>query len=41
MPAGSKAVFTLRISSIAIGGAVAINSSRFNWPMPCSAEIEP
>ena len=41
MPAGSKAALTRRIRSIAIGGAVAISSSRFSWPMPCSAEIEP
>ena len=41
MPAGSKAPFTRRIRSIAIGGAVAMSSSRFSWPMPCSAEIEP
>ena len=26
---------------MATGGAVAISSSRFNWPMPCSAEMEP
>ncbi len=41
MPAGSKAALTRRIRSMATGGAVAISSSRFSWPMPCSAEIEP
>jgi hypothetical protein len=39
MPAGSKAAFTRRMRSMATGGAVAISSSRFRRPMPCSAEI--
>lgn len=41
IPRGSNDALILRIRSMPTGGAVASNSSRFIWPIPCSADIEP
>ena len=41
MPSGSSACLIARRAWIRPGGARRANSARFNWPMPCSAEIEP
>ena len=40
IPSGSSACLIARNAWIRPGGARRANSARFNWPMPCSAEIE-
>ena len=40
-PCGSSARFTERINSSSSGSLWRVISARFNWPRPCSAEIEP
>ena len=41
MPSGSSACLIARSAAMRPGGASRSSSSRFIWPMPCSAEIEP
>jgi hypothetical protein len=41
IPAGSSAVLIARSAASLAGPAVRTSSASFDWPMPCSAEIEP